>query len=146
MIRQKKCSDEKSDLFCFAPPPSFLRPSVTNYMLLYSTLLCKKIARALGGVKIISPLRWGEDRIDWKSRYYENLPKRSSRTNIIAIKSGPGSARSGPELSKSVQSGPYLISDRPSLDPLSATQARLARTCLGSRTSFWVFFSEGLKN
>ena len=39
----------------YAPPP----PPVTNYMLLYSTLLCKKIARARGGVKNISSLRWG---------------------------------------------------------------------------------------
>ena len=33
------------------PPQCFLRPPVTNYMLLYSTLLCKKIARAPGGHK-----------------------------------------------------------------------------------------------
>ena len=33
-----------------APPPVFL-PPVTNYMLLYSTVLCKKIARAPGGYK-----------------------------------------------------------------------------------------------
>ena len=39
---------------CSTPPPP-----VTNYMLLYSTLLCKKIARAPGGVKNKSPLRWG---------------------------------------------------------------------------------------
>ena len=32
-------------------PPVFLRPPVTNYMLLYRTLLCKKIARASGGHK-----------------------------------------------------------------------------------------------
>ena len=38
------------DLFCFAPQ-CFLSPPVTNYMLLYSTLLCKKIARAPGGHK-----------------------------------------------------------------------------------------------
>ena len=30
-------------------PPLFFAPPVTNYMLLYSTLLCKKIARAPGG-------------------------------------------------------------------------------------------------
>ena len=38
----------------FTPPPP-----VTNYMLLYSTLLHKKIACAPGGVKNISPLSWG---------------------------------------------------------------------------------------
>ena len=54
-----------SDLFCFAPPitppitnwlysvsappPVFLWPPVTNYILLYSALLCKKISRAPGG-------------------------------------------------------------------------------------------------
>ena len=31
------------------PPPVFLRPPVTNYRLLSSTLLFKKIARAPGG-------------------------------------------------------------------------------------------------
>ena len=38
----------------FRPPSAFYDPPppVTNYMLLYSTLLCKKIARAPGGVKI----------------------------------------------------------------------------------------------
>ena len=34
----------------FRPPPA-PPPPVTNYMLLYSTLLCKKIARAPGGHK-----------------------------------------------------------------------------------------------
>ena len=36
------------DLFCSPPPPQCFSPPVTNYMLLYSTLLCKKIARAPG--------------------------------------------------------------------------------------------------
>ena len=36
------------DLFCFGPP-CFLWPPVTNCMLFYSTLRCKKIARALRG-------------------------------------------------------------------------------------------------
>ena len=31
------------------PPPVCFTPPVTNYMLLYGTLLCKKIARAPGG-------------------------------------------------------------------------------------------------
>ena len=34
------------DLFCFAPPSVFFTPPVTNYVLLYSTLLCKKRSRA----------------------------------------------------------------------------------------------------
>ena len=53
-------------LFCPPPPPpSVFTPPVTNYMLLYSTLLCTKIARAPGGVKNISSLRWGgQNRID----------------------------------------------------------------------------------
>ena len=33
------------------PPVCFTPPTYTNYMLLYSTLLCKKIARAPGGRK-----------------------------------------------------------------------------------------------
>ena len=37
---------------CFLlPTPVFFTLPVTNYMLLYSTLLCKKIARAPGGYK-----------------------------------------------------------------------------------------------
>ena len=40
------------DLSCPPPPhPVFFMTSVTNYRLLYSTLLCKKIARAPGGHK-----------------------------------------------------------------------------------------------
>ena len=35
------------------------RAPVTNNMLLYSMLLCKKIARSPGGVKNVSPLIWG---------------------------------------------------------------------------------------
>ena len=41
---------ELRDLFC-SPPPVFFMTPVTNYMLLYSTLLCKKITRAPGGHK-----------------------------------------------------------------------------------------------
>ena len=41
------------------PPPRVFTPSVTNYMLLNSTLLCKKIAGAPGGVKNVRPLSWG---------------------------------------------------------------------------------------
>ena len=40
--------------FLFAPLPSVIY--APSYMLLYSTLLCKKIARAHGGVKDTSPL------------------------------------------------------------------------------------------
>ena len=40
--------------------PSVFTPPVTNFMLLYSTLLCKKIARAPGGVQKYKPTkRWG---------------------------------------------------------------------------------------
>ena len=51
------------------PPPSvFCRPPVTNYMLLYSTLLCKKIGRAPEGHKrfMLTKLGGGGggDRID----------------------------------------------------------------------------------
>ena len=49
------------DLFCFTPPPPpgvFLRPLVTNYMLWYSTLLCKKNSACAWGRKNISSLRW----------------------------------------------------------------------------------------
>ena len=35
----------------FRPRPCFLWPAATNYMLLYSTLLCKKTARGPGGHK-----------------------------------------------------------------------------------------------
>ena len=41
----------KSDLPFCPPPQCFLWPSVTNSMMLYSTLRCKKIARAPGGHK-----------------------------------------------------------------------------------------------
>ena len=41
-----------SDLFCFGPQ-CFLWPPVTNCMLLYSKLLCKKIARTPGGHKYL---------------------------------------------------------------------------------------------
>ena len=48
------------DLFRFGPPVFFM-PPVTNYMLLYSTLLCKKIARTPGGHKrfMLTKLRGG---------------------------------------------------------------------------------------
>ena len=58
-----------SDLFCFGPP-SFLRPSDTNYML-YSTLLCKKERVRLRGVKDISPLSSGGGKTEqiWKLQW-----------------------------------------------------------------------------
>ena len=51
---------EKSDLYCFAPPPlqEFLCPSITIYALLYSTLLCKN-----------STCTWRGRRIDPKSHH-----------------------------------------------------------------------------
>ena len=56
---------EKTDLFC--PPQCVLPyPPVTNYMLFYSTLLCKKIARAPGGRKKFKLTELGGDRIDPK--------------------------------------------------------------------------------
>ena len=54
------------NLFCFGPPVC-LTPPVTNYMLLYSALLCKKIARAPGGRKNYKPTKLGaRNRIDPK--------------------------------------------------------------------------------
>ena len=55
---------EIRDLFCFAPPPPrvfFMTPSYNLYvyMLLYSKLLCKKIARAPGGQKRFMPTKLG---------------------------------------------------------------------------------------
>ena len=49
----------------FRPPVCFT-PPVTNYTLLYSTLLCKKIARALGGGKYNSTKPGGI----WRNRKY----------------------------------------------------------------------------
>ena len=53
------------DLFCLGPQ-CFLWPPVRKYLLLYSTLLCKKIARAPGGQKrfILTKLEGGGNRID----------------------------------------------------------------------------------
>ena len=45
-------------IYSVPPPKCYLRPKLQNYMLLYSTLLCKKTARAPGGgwgCKNISP-------------------------------------------------------------------------------------------
>ena len=41
------------------PPPVFFWPPVTNYVLLYSTLLCKNNARAPGGHKKYIPTKLG---------------------------------------------------------------------------------------
>ena len=38
-------------IYSVSAPNVFYEPPITNYMLLYSTLLCKKIARAPGGHK-----------------------------------------------------------------------------------------------
>ena len=46
-------------IYSVLPPQYFLRPPVTNYMLLYSRLLCKKVARAPGGRKKYKPTRLG---------------------------------------------------------------------------------------
>ena len=62
------------DLFCFGPPVFFMT-SITNYMLLYSTLLGKRIARAPGGHKnfVLTKLG-GQNRIDpkqlWKIYFW----------------------------------------------------------------------------
>ena len=65
---------EYVDLFCFAQ--CFLWPPVTIYMLLYSTLLCKKIARAPGGHKRFMVTKLGGDRLD---------PNMSARDNWFVI-------------------------------------------------------------
>ena len=46
-------------------PPVFFTPPVTNVMLLYSTLTCKKTARAPGGMKNLRG--GGQNRIDSKN-------------------------------------------------------------------------------
>ena len=74
--------NDKSDLFCFGPQ-CFLWPPVTIYMLLYSTLLCMKIARAPGGHKKLMLTKLGgggRNRID-----PINLVGNLSRS----VKSGP---------------------------------------------------------
>ena len=50
----------QSDLFCFAPPHVLFTPPVTNYMLLYSTLLCKNLHVQLRGRKRYKPTKLGE--------------------------------------------------------------------------------------
>ena len=59
------------------PPQCFLWPPVTNYMLLYSTLLCKKIARAPGGHKKFRLTKrgggGGRNRIDPNNEYIMNI-------------------------------------------------------------------------
>ena len=58
-------SKKLTDLFCSPPPELFMWPPVTNYMLLYSMLLCKKIARAPGVIKqMLTKLGRGGGRID----------------------------------------------------------------------------------
>ena len=63
------------DLLCPPPPPAvFLWPPVTNYMLLYNTLLCKKIARVPGGhKKLMLTKLGGGDRIDPNDNSYVTL-------------------------------------------------------------------------
>ena len=46
-------------IYSVSPPPMFFTPPVTNYILLYSTLLCKKIARAPVGRKKYKPTKLG---------------------------------------------------------------------------------------
>ena len=61
--------NRKTDLFRFGPQV-FLWPPVTNYMLLYSTLLCKKIACAPGGhKKFMLTKLGGRNRIDPKKTF-----------------------------------------------------------------------------
>ena len=74
---------DKADLFCFGPPVYF-RPPVINYMLLYSTSLCKKIARAPGGrkkYKLTELGGGGRNRIDPKKQMkkIENTKKKNWR-------------------------------------------------------------------
>ena len=62
------------DLLCFAPPKFFALP-VTTYMLLCSTLVCKKIARAPGGgVRNVSSLREAKQNRSFfcTTRYYKD--------------------------------------------------------------------------
>ena len=64
-------SRQIGNLFCPPPPPPpppvFLWPPVTNYRLLYSTLLCKEIARAPGGhKKFMLTILGAQNRIDPK--------------------------------------------------------------------------------
>ena len=54
------------DLFFFGLK-CFLWPPITNYILLFSTLLCKKISRAPAGHKNSCSLSWRGNRIDPKS-------------------------------------------------------------------------------
>ena len=50
----------KQGIYSVPPPPVFfMTPPVTNSMLLHSTLLCKKIARAPGGQNNLCSLSWG---------------------------------------------------------------------------------------
>ena len=70
------------------PPQCVLRPPVTNYMLLYSTLICKKIARVPGGRKKYKLIKLGgQNRIDPIFLYvlfhlivFEILTKQECRT------------------------------------------------------------------
>ena len=65
----------KKGIYSVSAPSVFMTP-VTNYMLLYSTLLCKKIARPPGGhKKFMLTKLGGRNRID---------PKKTNITNIIA--------------------------------------------------------------
>ena len=76
----------KLDQFCFAPPPPqcFLWPPVTNSMLLYSTLLCKKIARAPEGHENLCTLSWdGEQNRPGKFDIVESV----SRIQVMENKS-----------------------------------------------------------
>ena len=49
------------DLICFGPPVFFMTP-VTNYVLIYSTLLCKNKARSPGGHKKYIPTKLEQNR------------------------------------------------------------------------------------
>ena len=75
------------DLFCFALPPVFFITPVTNCMLLYSTLLCKKIARAPGGHNRFMPTKpGGGNRI----YLYKSMLKRAFRQKNDKCSKVPG--------------------------------------------------------
>ena len=76
------------DLFCSPPPSVFMTPS-TNYMLLYSTLLCKKITRAPGGHKKCMLTKLGGGAKQNRSDFcYNQMKSRSLQVGFLFIISG----------------------------------------------------------
>ena len=71
LIENTEVLQEKFRIHSVSAPSVFYDPPVTHYMLLYSTLLCKKIARAPGGHKRFTLTKLGGGgggRIDPKLR------------------------------------------------------------------------------